>query len=68
MKRKLNHFLATLVVALIAMSIVPSVALAQTATPSDVEFFEKEIRPLLVEHCYSATVALRKTASELASR
>ncbi len=53
MKRKLNHYLTTLVVVLIAMSVVPSVALAQTATPSDLEFFEKEIRPLLVEHCYS---------------
>lgn len=53
MNRTYHKSLSALVSMLLALCAAPLAAWAQTATPSDLEFFEKEIRPLLVEHCYS---------------
>lgn len=48
-----------------ALTVLSAIALggpAQAAAPAaaDLEFFEKKIRPLLVEHCYSCHSALAK--------
>lgn len=53
MNRILCDFGAFLVAMIGAFSFLPATAAEQSATPEDLEFFEKMIRPLLVEHCYS---------------
>jgi hypothetical protein len=53
MKRILCDFGTFLVLIMSSLSFVTAMAAEQTVTPSELEFFEKEIRPLLVEHCYS---------------
>ena len=45
-----SHPILTLIVLLVA-SAAPT-ARAEGPTPEGVEFFEKKVRPLLVEHCY----------------
>src|SRR5438445_630333 len=38
--------------ALMVISIKPAAAQTSAATPEQIEFFEKRIRPLFVQHCY----------------
>ena len=53
MKRKHRDSFTIFVAMMIALSLIPVAASEQVASLNDLEFFEKEIRPLLVEHCYS---------------
>jgi len=68
---RLRSLAVTVSVAVLYGAAAGGVSVAdETAAPADVEFFEKQVRPLLVEHCYechSATKAkgnLRLDAAE----
>src|SRR5438132_1086139 len=51
---------ATLVLAVMLLTAGGGGALAATPDPAGVEFFEKKIRPVLVEHCYECHSAKLK--------
>lgn len=53
MKRKHCDLITVVVAITSALACVQAIAIERPATPSDLEFFEREVRPLLVEHCYS---------------
>ncbi|MFT5527274.1 MAG: hypothetical protein ACI9HK_005256, partial [Pirellulaceae bacterium] len=52
--------------ALLLMALLPAVANAEEITAQQLEFFEKKIRPVLVEHCYKChSVNSQKLRGEL---
>ncbi len=53
MRKEQRDLVTVLVVIMILLNSVHAIAVERSATSSDLEFFEKEVRPLLVEHCYS---------------
>ncbi len=56
MNRRLSPGLVAL-----TLAFAPAAASARDAAPADVEFFEKKVRPVLVEHCYKCHSASSKT-------
>src|SRR5579871_6432244 len=64
-----NYWLRVLVV-MTASTAAPGLALAERAAPAAddaarVEFFEKEVRPILVNHCYTCHSADTRPAGGL---
>ncbi|HZU36231.1 MAG TPA: c-type cytochrome domain-containing protein, partial [Gemmataceae bacterium] len=51
-RRVLPGWFAPTCVLLAAHAVTMTPARAQTATPAGIEFFEKKVRPVLVESCY----------------
>ena len=49
------------VIAILSGVLSASLALGEEATPQQIDFFEKKIRPVLVNHCYECHAAKSKS-------
>ncbi|MCA8999404.1 MAG: DUF1549 domain-containing protein [Planctomycetaceae bacterium] len=53
LRSAIDHWLPFLVVGVCCFSLSCPIRAADTLSPEDLEFFESQVRPLLIEHCYS---------------
>ena len=68
-ERILSRLSVTICLVLAALCFVPIVGLAATPTPTQIEFFEKHIRPVLAGECYEChSSAKRKGGLALDTR